>query len=195
MAWFSNWWDALTLFEQILYCVALPASLLLVIKAILIIVGAGDDGMDGGDFDYASGPSEFGAASMFTVQGVASFLCVFGWGAILMSRAGLPIIIALPVAFATGAVVMVVLARIMFSLTKLAHVGTLDTKILLGAGGTVYLKIPPKGQGKGKVSVQTSERLVEFDAVSESAEYIPNETPIRVVDILGENVLVVEKTV
>jgi hypothetical protein len=90
---------------------------------------------------------------------------------------------------------MVVLARIMFSLTKLAHVGTLDTKILLGAGGTVYLKIPPKGQGKGKVSVQTSERLVEFDAVSESAEYIPNETPIRVVDILGENVLVVEKTV
>jgi hypothetical protein len=86
------------------------------------------------------------------------------------------------------------IARLMFYLTKLAHSGTLNVKNLLGSMGTVYLRIPPKGEGRGKVIVQTSERLVEFDAVTEGDTGIPNNSDIRVIDILGENVLVVEKS-
>ena len=207
MEWFNVWWGGLGLSEQILYCIALPSTLILIIQAIMILFGAGGDvdggmgeggldgadGGDGGDFDSGDGAGEFGAASMFTLQGVASFLCVFGWGSILMQRGGLPLLFAMLVALVLGIAVMYAMAKVVFYLTKLAHTGTLDVKNLLGSMGTVYLRIPPKGEGRGKVMVQTSERLVEFDAISEGEEPIPNNAQVRVIDILGENVLVVEQ--
>jgi hypothetical protein len=75
----------------------------------------------------------------------------------------------------------------------MVHSGNLDVKNLLGELGTVYLVIPPKGEGYGKVMIQTSERYVEFEATSEEETPIPGDTPIRVIDILGGNVLVVER--
>lgn len=202
MEWVSHWWNALVLTEQILFCIALPASLVLVIQAVLIVIGAGGDGIDGGDgFDGAegfdggdgSGTNDFGAASMFTLQGIASFFCVFGWVSIFTYRTGFPLLIAVVIAAVLGFITMYAIAKVMMYLTKLAQSGTLDVKNLLGSSGTVYLRIPPKGEGKGKVTIQTSERLVEFDAVSEIATEIPNNAGIRVIDILGENVLVVEE--
>jgi len=191
------WWNELVLTEQILLCIAIPSSLFLVIQMILIMVGAaGGDGLDTDtdvDFDYSSGPKDFGVASMFSLQGVASFLCVFGWGSLLVYRATGLLVLGIFVGAVLGFIVMYALAKIMMYLNRLAHNGTLDVKNLLGNSGTVYLKIPPKGEGRGKVMVQTSERLVEFDAVSESEDYIANNAEVRVIDILGENVLVVER--
>jgi len=198
MEWFSNWWGSLDLALQILYCIALPSSLLLILKSLMIIIGVGEGGDSDGGFDLDSDcgagyPSELTAANLFTLQGVASFLAVFGWTSILMYQAGAPLIVSIAAAIVLGLAVMFALAKVMMSLTKLAHTGTLDVKTLLGGTGTVYLNIPPKGEGTGKVTIQTSERLVEFEAVSESDEDIPNNAAIRVIDILGENVLVVEK--
>ncbi|MCL1866263.1 MAG: NfeD family protein [Oscillospiraceae bacterium] len=214
MEWFSNWWNLLEMTEQILFCIAIPSTVLLVIQAILIMVGgaggadaggdfgdvggvgdvgdAGDIGdVHSGDFD-GSGHHDFGVMSMLSIQGIASFFCVFGWSSLFMYRSGVPLIIAVITAIVLGLLVMYALAKIMLYLNKLSHSGTLDVKNLLGNMGTVYLRIPPKGEGKGKVMVQTSERFVEFDAVSEKEEYIANNTEVRVIDIIGENVLVVE---
>jgi hypothetical protein len=193
-------WGSLVLTEQILYCIALPATLVLIIQAVLIVIGAGAEGVEGGfdvdgagDVDYASGPRDFGVASLFTLQGVSAFFCVFGWVSIFVYRTGFPLIFAVIFAAVLGFATMLAIAKVMIYLTKLAHSGTLDVKNLLGSVGTVYLKIPPRGTGRGKVTVQTSERLVEFDAISEIEDDIPNNAQIRVIDILGENVLVVEK--
>jgi hypothetical protein len=203
MEWFNEWWTALTLTEQILHCIAIPSSLFLAVQAILIVVGAGGDmdtdtsggDLDGGgldnDFD-GTVSGDFGVMSLFTIQGVASFFCVFGWSSIFIYSSGLSLVFALLIAFVLGVAVMYAIARLMYYLARLAHSGTLDVKNLLGSMGTVYLNIPPKGEGKGKVTIQTSERLVEFEAVSENDAAILNNTQIRVIDILGENVLVVE---
>jgi hypothetical protein len=198
MEWFSNWWGVLTLTEQILYCIAVPSSLFLILQAILIVVGGGDSDSGGVDidtegFDYASGPKDFGAASMFSIQGIASFFCALGWGSLLLYEAGVPPFLAITAAFLFGVAVMFALAKIMFYLSRLAHCGTLDVQNLIGNTGSVYLTIPPKGEGKGKVMVQMSERLVEFDAVGSGEESIANNAAIKVIDILNENVLVVEK--
>jgi len=194
MEWFGNWWSGLDLVEQILYCIALPSTLLLIIQAVLIVVGAGGDDAGGGDFDDSGGgeSGEFGVASLFTLQGISSFLCVFGWVSILLYQGGVPLILSVVVSGLLGFIVMYAIAKIMMYLTRLAHCGTLEVKNLLGGTGTVYLTIPPKGQGKGKVTICMSERLVEFDAVSEVDDEIANNAQIRVIDILGENILVVE---
>jgi hypothetical protein len=196
MEWFNNWWGALDLMEQILYCVAIPSSLFLILQAILIVVGGGDSegGLDmDAEFDYSAAPKDFGAASMFSLQGFASFFCALGWGSLLLYQSGIPPVFAIMSAFLLGVAVMFAIAKVMFYLSKLAQSGTLEVNKLVGCTGSVYLTIPPKGEGKGKVMVQTSERLLEFEAVSESGTAIANNVIVQVVDIIGENVLVVEK--
>ena len=244
MEWFENWWSGLKLLEQVMYCIAIPSSLLLFIQTILLAIGAagagsgdmfnpsdtsgldmyGDTGDIGGDFDTdfdtdfdagdagaqpegsfisdgsAHGRSrgagsqtrEFGIANLFTLQGITAFLCVFGWMGALMASGGVFAPLALGAAFLLGFIVMYGIAKFVQYSAKLAYNGTLNMNSLLGENGTVYIKIPPKGAGQGKVMVQTTDRFVEFEAVSEGEAEIPSNTPIRVVDILGGNVLVVE---
>lgn len=51
MTWLSGWWDGLNLIEQILYCIAIPSTLLLLLETIFMIIGAGHGG-------EASNPSD-----------------------------------------------------------------------------------------------------------------------------------------
>ena len=223
MEWFSAWWQTLDLFSQIMYCVALPATLILLIQTVMIILGFGHSGaginpsdtsgFDGGadidtdmsggdldgnldtDMDYSDGssPGDLGTLNFFTVQGVVTFLCVFGWSGILIYGFTGNIPLALILAFVLGAAAMYGVAKLIWASKKLAHNGTLNVRNMLGASGTVYLVIPAGGEGRGKVNISSGERFVEFDAVTEDHESLPDGTPVRVTDILGDNVLVVEK--
>jgi len=233
MAGFNEWWSGLSLFVQVMYLIAIPSSLLLVVQTVLLAIGAahggggdlsnpsdvsgldmhGDVGHDGvfGDVHDGSAdvhgcghdahaqdgspPHDFSIASLFTLQGVTSFLCVFGWVGALLASGGVPAIIAGLVAFALGFLAMFGIAKLVRLSAKLAYDGTLNINGLLGETGTVYLKIPSKGNGQGKVTVQSGERLTELEAVSEEEAEIPSGTIVRVVDIIGGNVLVVERDV
>lgn len=46
MEWLSTWWNGLDLFAQILHCISIPATLILIIQTIMIIAGFGDSGPD-----------------------------------------------------------------------------------------------------------------------------------------------------
>ena len=66
-------------------------------------------------------------------------------------------------------------------------------KNLLGESGTVYIPIPPKGNGSGKINISCGERFMEFDAISNDTEMIATGVPVRVTDIISGSILVVEK--
>lgn len=230
MEWFNDWWNSMDLFEQIMYCVAAPATLILLIQTIMIILGFGHDGAgvnpsdtsgidgfdtdvsidtdvstdfaDGGDpsdintdIDYSDGssPGDVGTMNFFTVQGIITFLCVFGWVGIatytMSGMAWLAVILGLVL----GLAAMYGVAKLLWVSKKLAQNGTLNVKNLLGASGTVYLVIPGDGTSRGKVNVSSGERLVEYDAITDGGEALPDGTPVRVIDIRSGNVLVVEK--
>ncbi|MBQ3843342.1 MAG: NfeD family protein [Ruminiclostridium sp.] len=233
MEWFNSWWNTLELFEQILYCVAIPSTLILLIQTIMLILGfghsgagvnpsdtsgfdggsdmdfdaggadtdfGGDTGADGADGDSAdvdygdgSNPSDVGTLNFFTVQGIITFLCVFGWAGIVTYTLTKIAIIAVIVGFVLGLAAMYGVAKLMQLSRKLAQNGTLNVRNLLGANGTVYLIVPADGKGKGKVNVTSGERLVEYDAITDGNEELPDGTQIRVIDIRSDNVLVVEK--
>lgn len=46
MEWLSTWWNGLDLFSQILHCISIPATLILIIQTVMIIAGFGDSGPD-----------------------------------------------------------------------------------------------------------------------------------------------------
>ena len=50
----ANWWDSMSLFSQVLCCIAVPTTIILLIQTILSFIGMGDHGGDsdvGGDHD------------------------------------------------------------------------------------------------------------------------------------------------
>ena len=208
MEWFSAWWDGLQLTEQILYCIAVPATLVLIIQTILLLVGLGDgggginpsdtsgldmpDGFDGADsFDADVG--DIADFRLLSVQSVIAFLCIFGWSGIAAISCGIPAWAAMFLAAVLGFGGMVLVAKIIQWSSKLAQNGNFNVKNLLGENGTVYIPIPPQGKGMGKINVSCGERFMEFDAVCEGENAIPTGVTVRVVDIIAGSTVVVEK--
>ncbi|MBD5116428.1 MAG: NfeD-like protein [Ruminococcaceae bacterium] len=223
MTWFSDWWNNLQLVEQILYCIAVPASLILIIQTVMMLLGLGDGGeginpsdtsgldmpdtdfdlsVDGdfsmdGDMDLSnhdiSNPSDIADFRLLSVQSVIAFLCIFGWSGITAIANGMPEWAALVLAAVLGFAAMLLVAKIIQLSSKLAQNGTFNVKNLLGESGTVYIPIPPKGNGSGKINISCGERFLEFDAISEGNETLGTGVPVRVVDIVSGSTLVVEK--
>ena len=46
-----EWWNALGITEQVFYCIAIPATLVLLVQTLLMFIGIGNDaaGVDGPD--------------------------------------------------------------------------------------------------------------------------------------------------
>lgn len=67
MEWFFSWWASLNIVSQALACVAIPATVVLVIQTLLLLLGVGfhaGDGLDGADHDF-SDAHDFGGAHDF----------------------------------------------------------------------------------------------------------------------------------
>lgn len=221
MEWFSVWWEGLQLAEQILYCIAVPATLILIIQIILMLIGMGDsgaginpsdtsgldmpdsfdgaDGLDGVDTDISdvsdhdiSSHADIADFRLLSVQSVIAFLCIFGWSGIAALSCGVPAWGAIIIGAVLGFAAMFLVAKIIQWSSKLTQNGTFNVKNLLGESGTVYIPIPPNGQGTGKINISCGERFMEFDAVSEGDKTLATGSAVRVVDIVAGSTLVVE---
>jgi len=91
-----------------------------------------------------------------------------------------------------GFLAMFTVAYLYNSILKLQTDGTLRIQDSIGQIGKVYLTVPAKGKGVGKVNVLLQERYVELEAITEGAEPINSEEMIRIVGCY-ENTVIVEK--
>ncbi len=223
MEWFSLWWNGLKLVEQILYCIAIPASLILIIQTVIMLLGIGHGGegfnpSDTSGFDGAEGgfdadapfdgptdidtdlshhdvnsPADLADFRLLSVQSVIAFLTIFGWSGITAISNGMAEWAALLLAAVLGFGAMFIVAKVIQWSSKLAQNGTFNMKNILGESGRVYIPIPEKSRGVGKVNVSCGERFMEFDAITEEQEALKTGEAVRVVDIIGGGTLVVER--
>lgn len=207
MDWATTWWEALPLFEKVLWCIAIPFSILTVLQVILEMLGAGDSGTDTGadggmdmDMDAADGDISGGHVhghdispfNMFTVKGFIIFFTAFGWISLAAHRAGIPAFFSSLIGAFVGICCMALFAWIFRLLHSLSEEGNLQIKNAMAKKGTVYLKIPAQRSSKGKVTVSVQGALREFSAMTDGDE-IPTGTPIQVIDVLGDSTLLVAK--
>lgn len=197
------WWESLSLASQIFACVAIPATIVLLIQTVLMLVGIGLEA-DGGDIAIgdsvdADAP-EFDvdlegmdALRIFSIRGIIAFLVVFGWVGFVMDGANVRLLITVPVAAVSGFAMMLVLALLMRTVMRLRNDGNLDNKNALGVSGRVYLTIPPERKGEGKVNVLLQGTYVERDAVTDEENSIPTGCEIVVVGLSGQTTLVVKR--
>lgn len=204
---------SVSLLEKILYILAASSTLILIIQTILAIFGIGDDSVDtasigdAGNVDFdadgldSSGDltgtsadvTDISGIQILTIRGVMSFFAIGGWTAIVCLHNEVNTTLSLIIGLSAGLLTMYLLAKLMQASMKLQSVGNLNLKNAIGKHGQVYLVIPAKGKGQGKVNVLIQERLCEFDAITENDESIPTGSTIVVKGIMPPDILVVEK--
>lgn len=212
-----QWWDSLSSFSQVLACMAIPATLILLIQTILMLIGIGSDGgadvdtdtdvdvdldvdtdvSDGvfgdelpdGDVD----PSGLDGLRVFSVRGIIAFFVVFGWTGIALDSAGVTPVISSLSAILAGALMMVIIAIVFRAIAKLENNGNIDNRNALGVSGTVYLKIPARRESHGKINVMIQGTLCEREAVTDEESDLPTGSEVVVVALSGQNTLVVKK--
>lgn len=94
------------------------------------------------------------------------------------------------IASGCGIAVLFGVAYMLKTLYGFASDGTVRDEDALGMTGNVYLTIPAKNQGKGKVTVFVKGRTMEYEAMTEG-ESLTTGTPILVVDVPSPDVLAV----
>lgn len=149
-----------------------------------------DAGGDG-DADVGDHPGLFAGLKLFTLRGIVAFLAVCGWGGLWLLRMGMHPIFAVFLAIAMGFWAMLLMALFLRVALKLQDDGTLDFRNALGTAGTVYLTIPARRTGEGKVHVVVQDQLRELEAVTDEASPISTGSEIVVVGLSGGNTLVV----
>lgn len=215
-----EWWSGLDTVLKILYCIAIPATLVLVIQTILSLLGGfeGGGGVDIADtsgIDFHGGsdisemadaadmggahtlgdggnPADFSIMSMLTLQGIVTFLTVMGWSSIVAITSGTSVFLSILVGVALGFVAMYAAAKILHASRKLTENGTLDLRNAIGETGRVYIPIPAAGNGEGKITMQVQGRYIEGAAMSYGEETLPTGGTVRVVDVRND-IFIVEK--
>lgn len=213
-----EWWNAMTIIQQVFVCIAAPATIILVIQSVMLLFGFGFDHADAGGLDadvdadaemdvdmdaqdgfhgdLRHGEADSGedmdpGLRLFTVRGLVAFFAVGGWTGLVLSKylnAGL----AVGLAFLAGAAALVGIALLFKYAFRLQDKGNLDVENALGKTGKVYIPVPACEKGQGKITIMLQERLVELDAVTKAQQQIPTGTPVRVSAVIDGQTVQVE---
>lgn len=203
-----EWWEALGAAGQVFACIAIPATVMLLIQMVLTLIGLGgdeadadveaegaDDGIEIDDADEAfeRGDVFDGGLRLFTLRGLIAFFSVMGWVGTICCGSGLHLAISILISVASGFLAMTVIALLMKWLFSLQYDGTENVREALGVSGTVYLRIPPARTGKGKINAIIQGKLCEKYAVTDEETMINADEEITVVGISGEETLIVRR--
>ncbi|MCL1918199.1 MAG: hypothetical protein FWG14_07780 [Peptococcaceae bacterium] len=202
------WWESLDLASQILYCIAIPATLILLLQTLLTLIGWGHLEADVNPSDVSglgldvemetdmghpgdgAHVGDFSALRLFSLQGIVALLSVFGWASLILYHAFGSLLLAVPIGCVMGFLAMYGVAKLVWAARRLTSSGNISLKNALGVTGQVYIPIAPGQQGKVNLVVQ--ERFIEADAISDATKNLPSGTVVRVMDVRA-GVLVVEE--
>ncbi len=130
---------------------------------------------------------------LISVQNILAFLCFGSWTTIVAYSNIGSVIISSILGLGGGIMMMFILAFIMRGMMKLEESGNVNLKEAVGMLGDVYLTIPARDKGRGKVNLELGGKLEEYDAICMDDEPIKSGTRVRVVDITDDDVVVVQR--
>lgn len=125
----------------------------------------------------------FGVLSFRTLVAASTF---FGLGGLGAQEGGLGVFAQLGIGIVCGLGAMYGVHWIMKLIGRLGEDGTVRIQRAIGQEGTVYVPIPGGKTKAGKVQLRLQNRLMEYAAVTDTADRLPTGTKVRVVGIAGD---------
>jgi len=187
----NGWWEGLTGAGQAFWGISIVFSVLFVIQFVLSLIGVDFDMDMDGDVDTDFGmDADF---SLFSIRSIIAFFTFFGWTGVLMLDAGCSVWAAVITATVSGFLAMAIVGYMMYKFTQFDESGTFNPDSAINHTGEVYLFIPAAKSGYGKIHLKLKGALKEMDAVTDENLEIPTGTKVKVVEVLDDNLLLVEK--
>jgi hypothetical protein len=146
----------------------------------------GHDVHDVGHHDAEHDASTSWLVGVLTFRTVVAALTFFGLAGRAATAAELPAESAFGLALAAGAGALFLVAWLMRWLYGLKAEGTVRIHRALGQNGTVYLSIPGRRGGAGKVHLNLQNRTVEYQAVTAN-EPLATGTQVQVVAVVNSD--------
>ena len=186
-------WNDFNLTEKILLSIGLLFSLIFLLQMVLSLFGADHDSDASGHSDVSVSDDAGIPFQFITLKNMVAFFAIFGWTGLLCMQSGMAPWLSLLLAVLGGLVMMTIMASLVYFMSKLADDGTIDSTRAVGCTGDVYLIIPAKRAGQGKIHIKVQGRLVEYQAVTDDEADIPTGSVIRVISMLSDKVFIVTK--
>jgi hypothetical protein len=186
-------WSEVGIFEQVFWVITIPATVIFLVLLVLTVLGSDadvdvDTDVDAGIADGDTIPFQF-----LSLKNIVAFFAVFGWSGVGFINAGLPSWLVILLATICGLVMMIAMGALFYFMSKLAESGTLKMKNAIGKLGEVYLVIPAKRNGMGKVQLNVQGSIRTLDAITDEPETIPTSSIIQVIDVIDDQILLVKK--
>lgn len=186
---FLDWFNNLEPGIKVYWGIAIVSSTIFVIQTVLSLIGLGDFDMDL-DLDGGDSLDSSGFSDMLSIKNAINFLLGAGW-------AGVCFYDNIPNAFILGIVAIICGCAFVYAfvflfkkMMKLESNGAFDINAAEGKTCNVYLRIPAKRSGTGKVQISFDGSVQELDAVTDG-DMIPTGTKVVVMEILNNNILLV----
>jgi len=191
-----EWYSGLTVLEQVYFWLGIVSTVFLIIQIVMLCFTSygGDVDLDGdGDIDVDTDSG----VSIFTVKSLTAFFAVGSWAGLLtcaLVDKNLQWVSAI-VALVAGAAAFAVVVLLMRFIYKMQSSGTFQPEKLVGKRATVYVSIPEKRSGRGKITMTAQGKFVELDAmtdgerlsVDDAVEIVAAENECMVVARVSEN--------
>lgn len=195
----QEWWVGLEGMTQFFYGMAAFFSVFFLWQLIGAFVGLDGDSMDlgadsadvSGDMDFDDVMESSAAFKVLSLRSIITFFTLFAWGNALYLTEGVAAGKAMGISTIWGLAGMLAIAGIFYGLGRMTESGTKDIATAKGKIATVYLDIPAAGFGEIKTTV--SGAVEHIKAKSVSGEALPSGTQVRVVTIVNQTLVGVER--
>ena len=185
-----EWYSTLTVLEQVYFWLGIVATVFLIIQIVMLCFTSygGDVDLDGDgdiDVDMDSG------VSIFTVKSLTAFFAVGSWAGLLtcaLIADNLQWVSAI-VALVSGAAAFALVVLLMRFIYKMQSSGTFQPEKLVGRRATVYVSVPEKRSGRGKITLNAQGKFMELDAMTDG-ERLSVDDPGEIVATENECMLV-----
>lgn len=176
------------------WVIACAASLVFIIQTIMTFVGLGTDtDVDAGPMDGSVDSVEDGALSgVFSFRNLINFLLGYGWAGVLLFDSIDKRWLLQIVAIAVGLLFVLAFVFMFRQVMKLSHDGSFKMTEAVGLKADVYLRIPAARSGRGKVQLSVKGSVHEIDAVTDNDAEIPTGGQVEIVEVLGDDLLLVK---
>lgn len=183
--------DGMESLQQGFWIVAIVTTLIFLVQTVLTFIGSdASDGVNAdfdGNLDHADAPFQ-----LFSLRNLINFLLGFGWTGVTLYESFQNKMLLLALAVVVGVVFVALFFFIIKQILKLTEDNTFKIESLVGKTGEVYLNIPPKMSGKGKVQISVNGSNHELSAMTAGDELIPSSSVVKVISV-DNRVLIVSK--
>ena len=172
------------------WLVAIPTTLIFIIQTVMTFSGV--DSSDGlqADFDGATDSADT-PFQLFSLRNLINFLLGFSWTGISFYSTIHNSLFLILSSLIVGCLFVFLFFIIMKQVQKLAENNSFNIENTLNKSAEVYLTIPERKSGKGKIMISVNGAFHELDAMTEN-DRIPSNTIVKVVKIENNNILIVE---